>query len=132
MSLFEKASRLKLRFPTIKGPLTAEQLWDLPLTSANGPSLDGVAKAANANLKAVTEESFVATTSNPEKTQYELQLEIAKHIIAVKQEESANRLATAAKAEQRERLRQIIRDKQDQSLNNLSEEELTKRLDALA
>lgn len=132
MSLFEKASRLKLRFPSVKGPLTAEQLWDLPLTSANGPSLDGVAKAANANLKAVTEESFVATSTNPEKTQYELQLEIAKHIIAVKQEEAATRLAAADRAEQRERLRQILRDKKDKSLENLTEAELEAKLDALA
>ena len=51
MNLFEIASRNKLRVPTTKGDLTVEQLWDLPLKSANGLSLDSIAIALNKQLE---------------------------------------------------------------------------------
>jgi hypothetical protein len=33
LNMFEQASRLKLRFETIRGEFTVEQLWSLPLSS---------------------------------------------------------------------------------------------------
>ncbi len=129
--LFETAARKKFRFPSVKGVLTVEQLFDLPLTAANGFCLDAVAKEINSELKSVSEESFVAVASNPQKGVLEDKLEIVKHVIGVKQAENAARVAAADKAEQRERLRQILRDKKDKSLEGLSEAELEARLDAL-
>ena len=38
--MFEQAARLKLRFETSRGLLSVEDLWDLPLTSARGASLE--------------------------------------------------------------------------------------------
>lgn len=35
ISIFEQASRQKLRFETSAGKLSIEDLWDLPLTSNN-------------------------------------------------------------------------------------------------
>lgn len=131
MNLFEIAARKKYRFPSVKGTVTVEQLFDMTLTAANGFCLDQVAKDINASLKSVSEESFVAVTSNPLKGVLEDQLEIVKHVIAVKQAENAARVDAANRAEQREKLRQILRDKQDKSLEDLSEDELNKRLDAL-
>lgn len=92
-NLFEEASRKKLRFPTERGELSVEQLWDLPLTSDRGLSLDAIAIGINVQLKAVSEDSFVKPQSNPRKAQYEMMLEIIKHIIAVKQTEAAERAA---------------------------------------
>lgn len=130
MDLFEYASRNKLRFPSLKGQLAVEQLWDLPLTAGNGFSLDAVARQVNNDLKEVNEESFV-TTSNPERPALEAKLDIVKHIIAWKQEQNALKRDAATKAEQREKLRQILRDKKDKSLENLSEAELEARLTEL-
>jgi len=60
MSLFETASKNKLRFSSIKGNLTTEDLWDLPLTSKSGRiCLDNIAKQLYKELKDSTEESFV-------------------------------------------------------------------------
>ena len=128
MSIFEKASREKLRFPSTKGDLATEQLWDLPLTARTGPSLDNVAKAVNASLKAAGEESFVEVKTNPAKALHELRLDIVKHVIAVRQFEAEERATRAHRAEQREKLRQILRDKQDDSLKNLTEAEIEARL----
>lgn len=84
MNIFEKATREKFRYPSAKGQLTTEQLWELPLTAKSGFSLDEVAKAVNAELKAVDTESFVATETNPAKATLETKLEIVKHVIAVR------------------------------------------------
>ena len=61
MNLFEIATRAKFRFDSLKGALTVEQLWELPLQSRTGVDLDTVAKGINASLKEVAEESFVPT-----------------------------------------------------------------------
>ena len=128
MDIFEKASREKLRFPSTKGDLATEQLWDLPLTARTGPSLDNVAKAVNASLKAAGEESFVEVKTNPAKALHELRLDIVKHVIAEKQADLAKRNDAAERAEKREKLRQILRDKQDDSLKSLTEAEIEARL----
>ena len=65
-NLFEIATRQKFTFPSPRGLLNVEQLWDLPLTSirpdgstrTDSVSLDTVARAVNTQLKAVTEETF--------------------------------------------------------------------------
>ena len=41
MNLFEKATRKAFRFPTGKGELTIEQLWQLPLLARGINTYDG-------------------------------------------------------------------------------------------
>lgn len=136
MNIFELATRQKLRFASAKGDLTTEQLWDLPLQNTSPTrdvkvDLDTLARSINHELKAQAEESFVSTKANPLKAQLELKLEIVKHIIA-------DKLAAAEKAKkasdnraERERLMDVLKRKQDQELENLSPEEIQKRLEAL-
>ena len=57
--MFERASKLKLRFNTEKGMVTTEDLWDLPLLQRNAVDLDSLAKNLNKAVKESGEESFV-------------------------------------------------------------------------
>ena len=132
MSIFEQASIQKVRFPSVRGELTTEQLWDLPLQSKNQFDLDTVAKEVNASLKAVTEESFVNTTTSPAKSKYELMLELVKHVIAFKlkaNEEARNKAANTAK---KDKLIAILGEKQDEALKALTPEELAKQISELS
>jgi hypothetical protein len=137
MDIFEIASRKKFTYPSVVGMLTTEQLWDLPLTATKSSTsphrldLDSVARAVNADLKSVTEESFVAVRPNPAKADLETKLEVVKHIIAVKQDERAKADAAADRADKRRKLAEALASKQDQALAAMSEEEIRKQLDEL-
>ena len=131
MNIFVTAAKQKLRFPSNKGELTAEQLWDLPLQAKSGFDLDSVAKAVNSQLKAVTEDSFVSTTASPAKTDLQIKLDIVKFVIADKiAENTATRDAALRKA-QREKLMGVLADKQDEALKSLTPAELQAQIDAL-
>lgn len=130
--MFEQASIQKLRFPSARGELMAEQLWDLPLQSRTGFDLDTVAKSVNAALKAVTEESFVSSTNNPAKDKLSLQLEIVKHIIAAKLKANEEARGFAEKRAKREKLINILGEKQDAALKELTPEELAKQIAELS
>ncbi|GIE85520.1 hypothetical protein [Actinoplanes regularis] len=131
MTVFEKATREKFRYPSTKGLLTTEQLWELPLTAKSGFSLDDVAKAVNAELKAIDTESFVATETNPAKATLETKLEVVKHVIAVRLAEDQAAKAAAAKKLEKEKLLAVLGRKQDAVLENLTEAELLARINNL-
>ena len=122
MEIFEKASKTKLRFSTSKGLVTAEDLWDFSLTS-----LDTIAKAVNKELKAESEESFIATKT-VSNTALDLRLNILKHIIAYK---LAEKEAAALREEKRAKmaqLKELIASKSNAALAEKSLEELQKMM----
>lgn len=131
MTIFEKATREKFRYPSVKGLLTTEQLWELPLTAKSGFSLDDVARAVNAELKAIDTESFVATETNPAKATLETKLEVVKHVIAIRLAEDQAAKAAAAKKLEKEKLLAVLGRKQDAVLENLTEAELLARINNL-
>lgn len=131
MNIFEQAALKALRFPSPRGELTVEDLYHMPLQAKTGFDLDNVAKLVNTQLKSVTEESFVSTTTNPAKNLHELRLEIVKHIIAYKQAENAAKLDAAAKAAERIKLIGILGNKQDEALQALTPAELEAKIKAL-
>ena len=66
MTLFQKATRAKLRFLTVKGEVSTEGLWDMTLSGTkDGFDLDTVARATNKSIKELDEEGFVSTRANP-------------------------------------------------------------------
>ena len=128
---FELATRNKYRYPSTKGELTTEQLWELPLQSKTGFDLDNIARGIKRELNAITEESFVNTSTNPAKPELEAKLAIAVRIIEVKQAENeAARTAAARKAE-RDRLSEILHIRNQEELMKLDPAELQRRIDAL-
>lgn len=130
-TMFEYATRNKLRFTSVRGELSVEQLWDVPLRSRDGFDLDAVAKTANKTLKALTEESFVNTERTPAHAKAETALELVKYVISVKlaEEESAKR--RAENKVEKEKLLAILAEKQAGKLSELSEREIQKRINAL-
>lgn len=133
INVFERAARRAYRYPSNKGELTTEQLWQLPLQSKNGFDLDSVAKAINAQIKASAEESFVtpAAVDNPS-TELKYMLGIVVAIISTKvAERDAAQTAAVRKAE-RDRLTQILHLRTEQDLMQLTPEELQKRIAELS
>lgn len=117
--MFEKASRLKLRF-NHRGICSVEELWELTL-----PALDSIYKGLKSRLKVVSEESLLDTKTKEDEV-LDLQIEIVKYIFATKQAEQAERLLAKEKAEQKQKILGIIADKQDEGLREMSVEDLLK------
>lgn len=133
MEIFERASRMKLRFPTLVGDITTEQLWDLPLTGrANQPDLDKTARAVNTALKSVTEESFVDIKPNPLKVQLELALEIVKHVIAAKVAAAEAAKKAMETSQRKQKLLAALAAKEDIELTGKSRAELEAEIAAMA
>ena len=122
------AIRKKYRFPSNAGYLTLEQVWDLPLTHKTGLDLDTVARTINAELKSITEESFVETKVNPRKPDLEMKLAIVKDVIATKIEEQKAATERAERASKRAKLLDALAALEDRSLQSASKDELLKQL----
>jgi hypothetical protein len=127
MNIFEQASRLQLRWESPKGLLTVEDLWTLPLTSANRDkaNLDAIAVALHRKTRDAAETvSFVNPTANVDKDEDALRFEIVKYVIGIRQEE--NKLAADAKkrSETKQRVLEIIAQKEGEALSGKSIEEL--------
>jgi hypothetical protein len=127
--MFEKATRQKLRFASSVGLLSAEDLWDLPLTAGfKKPNLDHLARGIYNDLKGKEEVSFVETRPDPEKAELELKLKIVKHIISVKLDEKKKAEEASANAVRKQKLLAALEQKQEGALANMSEEDLKAEL----
>ena len=125
MSIFERATRIKLRFPSTIGELTSEQLWDLPLTVRGAqPDLDKIARYVNSELKSIDEGSFVALTPDPRRADLELKLDILKHIIAAKIADADAAKTAASNAARRRKLLDVLAAKEDAELSGLTREQI--------
>lgn len=120
--MFEQATRLKIRFETAKGSLTVEDLWDLPLTSANRPNLNDIAKSLSRYLRE-NEEDFVGTASKAD-TAAQLKFAIVKHVIGVRIAENEAAKTAADRRETKTRIMALIAEKQDENLRGKSLDEL--------
>jgi len=123
--LFEKASRLKLLFNAGKGLVSTEDLWDLSLKELNA-----IAKTLNKELKETAEEDFLGEKSK-EDTLTKLRFDIVLHILNTKKDEKKNREEAQERKAERERILSIIERKDNESLENMSKEDLLKKLDEL-
>lgn len=124
--MFEKASRVKLRYSTNRGVLSVEDLWDLSLEQ-----LDPIAINLNKRLKESQTESFIKIRTK-DTTELELKFNIVKHIIDVKLQEQEERIVAAEKKAKRQKILDLMAKKQDAELESKSYEELAKELEALS
>lgn len=128
MSIFEQASRAKLRFVTTKGALSVEDLWDLPLTSVKGVSLESVAQSVYKSLQETALPSFVNPTTTTGSKEDALRLELLKHVIAVRKDENLKAAQARENAAKRQRILQIMADRKEGALAQASDDELNKLL----
>lgn len=133
MDIYRYAAQWEIRYPSVRGDLTTEQLFHLPLAGRNGFDLNSVAKAVNAELKANSEESFVSEeATNPKRRRLEVALDVVKDVIAFKQQQAAAARNRAARAAERQKLLDAISSKRDQALTSKTIEELEKQLAVIA
>lgn len=126
--IFKQATKLKLRFSSVRGDLTVEDLWDLPLTSKSNLSLDGVGKPIQKALRESDEDSLVDVPTTSKNELNSLRLAVIKEIISVKQEENLIKQNQAAIESQKALLKQALASKKVDEINSLSVEEIEKRL----
>lgn len=124
-NMFEKASRLKLRFETPQGNFNCEDLWDLPLTVgvANKVSLDGIAVGLNRLLKTTDPVSFVIKDKKADTT-LQLKFDIVLHIINVRQAEMELAATAKANADKKQQLLALIATKENEQLSSKSLDDL--------
>jgi len=121
MSIFEKASRVKLRFNTQKGPVSVENLWteEIPYLVKLEDQLTEVVESYGKTTRR-------KTIKGEEQKLNELRLEIVTFIIdTLDAEKKANSEKQENKAHN-DKIKALILQKQEASLANLSVEELEK------
>ena len=123
--MFEKATRINLKFKSKIGILIVQDLWILQLEE-----LDAIAKDLYRSIKEEGEISFIEEASSKSQLN-ELRLDIVKHIIACKLQEKKDAVDARDKADRKQTILGLLREKQVEGLKSKSEEELLKELEEL-
>lgn len=132
-NIFERASRIKLRFDTSRGKLSVEDLWTLPLSrpkTSDVPNLDSIALGLDSQLQKQNK-SFVNCKSVDDSATTQLAFDIVKHIIDIKIAEYRVAIESANKAVKRQQIVDLLALKQNESFAAKSVEELTVMLNDL-
>lgn len=134
INIFEAATRRKLLFQSATGLLTIEQVWDLPLVGhARGTDLNTIAVSVSKKLGELGEQSFVETAKpDPRKRDLQLQLDILKHVIDVKQAEAKRLKSRAERDAEYRKLAEVLANKQEAKLATMSEDDILKRMRKIA
>ncbi len=122
INVFEYAAVNKIRFP-FHGSIATEDLYDLSVTD-----LDSIYKTLNREIKKADEESLLNTKSKADIT-LNVKIEIVKTIVSQKLAQAEARKVAQEKKQRNERIKELIAQKQDESLQNKSIEELQQLLD---
>ena len=120
--MFEVAVRNKFRYP-YKGVIATEDLWDLSVQQ-----LDGIFKTLKSQEKKAQEESLLNT---PEDEVLATKIEIIKHIVNTKLEEAQQAEHAKELSDQKQKILNILAEKQDEDLRNKTPEELKAMLEQL-
>ena len=124
--MYKKAAKLKLRFNSSKGLLTVEQLFDLTM-----PELSSLIKKVNTDLKKEARvDDDLAFLEGKDETESlnSLKFDILKDVYLTKKQEREEAATDQEKKATRQKIAEIIAKKKDEALENLSIEELERRL----
>lgn len=121
VNLFEVATRENYLFP-FKGMINVIDLWNLSLTN-----LDSVFKTLNAEVKKSEEESLL-NAKTKEDEELTNKIEIIKYIVNKKLAEKEAKENEKKNKEKRQRILEIKAKRQDEALENMSDEDLDKLL----
>lgn len=128
-NMFEMASQFKFRYPW-KGMITTEDLWDL-----NQGQLDAVYQALSKELKTCQEGDSLlsAKPANLFDKEQELtaKIDLVKYIFNCKKQAAELHRMEAEKSAKKQHILEILAAKQENALQNMSEEDLKKMLDDL-
>jgi len=124
VNIFEVANSKKFRF-NFKGLISTEDLFDLSVKD-----LDSIFKTLNSQLKQTREESLLEVKSTEDQI-LDIKIEIVKHIFNLKQEEEAKRIKAKENKEKKQKLMEILANKENQDLLNKSKEDIQKMLNEL-
>ena len=132
-NVFLLATRKQLRFPSVLGLLTTEDLWNIPFRQAgvakNKPSVEAVGNALLAEqAQSGTWSIFGSGVKSEVQERLELQLAVIREIISVRQEEARAAERKASLKSEAERLSKLIKEKSEQ---NASVDDLMAQLAAL-
>lgn len=121
VNLFEVATHNNYQFP-FRGLINVIDLWDLSLTN-----LDSVFKVLNAEVKKSEEESLLNTKSK-EDEELSNKIKIVKYIVGVKLAEKEAKEDEKKNREMKQRLLAIKAKRQNEALENLSDEDLDRAI----
>lgn len=125
--MFEKASRLKLRFGTPRGVLSVEDLWDLDVRF-----LDNIYKDAMAQIKEESGDSLLNEPADKEiDERLQLSVDIIKHIVQLKLQERDAAKVAAQKQARKQKLMEILAEKQEGELREKSIDELRQLIEQI-
>ena len=117
-SMFEQASRLRIRFATEKGNLTVEDLWSLSLVH-----LDSIAVHLSKLLEENPRTTFLSTQGSDNQI-LKLSFDIAYYILSKRLEEDRLAKLTEQNKQKRKLLTDLLHEKEQDSLKSLTLEEL--------
>ena len=116
--MYKEASKLKLRVQTSRGPLTVEQLWDLPLTE-----LDSLAVQLEESYNNSKGKSFLEKKTKKDKT-LKLTFDVVLDILETKVKNEDRARKAAETREQNQKIMSLISEKEEEELKGKSKEEL--------
>ena len=122
--LFEMATRSKLRFPSTKGELSVEDLWDL-----SDKDLDVVYKNLKDQEVKSSEESLLDDANvDPKLT---AAIGIVRYIFTTKRKEKLAEKERINKKQTQKKYIDALSKKQDEAIEKMSEAELRAMIDSL-
>ena len=125
-NIFEQASRKALRFQTVKGELTVEQLWQLNLDKGEVNLYQLATElVADVNNKPQKELSFLKKKTNKNELA-ELKFAIIEHIVVTKVSEIEENESAAVRKSEIDEIDRLISQKEAESKASMSLEDLKK------